>query len=157
MINQTVEKAYRIGIFIKGIDGMLEVLIGALLFMTPATVHTLFTHIIGSAEHHRGHTYALIAEYIGRLDADMAKSGATFLAVFLLGHGVVKLVLVYCLTRRMTWVYPYALFVLIGFLLYQMYVLISHPTLTMLLFSVLDAAIIYFVWLEYRSLRKSRQ
>ena len=74
--------------------------------------------------------------------------------LFLLTHGIVKLVLVYCLLKQFRRVYPYGLAVLTIFAVYQIYVLIQRPTLSLALLAALDVVIIWLVWREWRSLPK---
>ncbi|MBI3889530.1 DUF2127 domain-containing protein [Candidatus Saccharibacteria bacterium] len=153
---QWFERIYKVGIGIKGFDGAVELVTGILLLVAPGIVHGMLSAIIGYAQHHSGLTYAFIAEHIARLDNDLAKSGLAFLIIFLIGHGVVKIVLVYCLLRRILRAYPYALCVLVLFLVYQLYVLVQDPlSIGMWVFTLLDIAIIWLVWGEYTDLRKA--
>jgi uncharacterized membrane protein len=146
---------YRIGVIIKGIDGLVELVAGIALIISPTIVHTVLTSIIGEAHEHHGRTFHFIAEYVARLDNDLARSGLLFLTIFLIGHGVVKLVLVYCLLRRYVHAYPYAIAVLVLFLVYQIYVLVQDPlSIGMWLFTILDIAIIWLVWGEYKDLQE---
>lgn len=103
---------YRIGVAIKGFDGFVELIAGVALLTSPGIVHYALSGIAGTAHHHHGHTAHFIAGYVARLDGDLARSGLGFLIVFLIGHGLVKLALVYCLLRRIVSAYPYALGVL---------------------------------------------
>lgn len=146
---------YRVGVAIKGFDGLAELIAGIALFISPGLVHSVLSGIVGTAHHHHGHTAHFIAEYVAQLDNDLARSGLVFLIVFLIGHGIVKLTLVYCLLRRIVWAYPYALGVLVLFLVYQVYVLVRDPlSIGMWLFTLLDIAIIWLVWGEWRDLQE---
>lgn len=146
---------YRVGVAIKGFDGFVELAAGLALLLSPGIVHQLLSGVVGTAHHHHGHTAHFIAEYVARLDNDLARSGLVFLIVFLIGHGIVKLTLVYCLLRRIVWAYPYALGVLGLFLVYQLYVLVRDPlSIGMWLFTLLDIAIIWLVWGEWRDLKE---
>jgi uncharacterized membrane protein len=87
------------------------------------------------------------------MDHELSNGPHAFVVFFLLAHGVVKLVLVYCLFKEYHWAYPYGIAVLILFTLYQLYVVIQTPTIGMVLFMVLDVAIIWLVWREWRELR----
>ena len=146
---------YRVGVMIKGLDGLVEFATGILLLFAPGTVHMMLSYIIGTAHHHEGHTAHFIAEHVARVDSDIARSGLTFLIIFLISHGAIKLILVYCLLRRVVWAYPYAVSVLVLFLLYQLYVLMRDPlSLGMWLFTILDVIIIWLVWGEWRDLRE---
>lgn len=149
--------AYRVGIVIKGFDGLVELVAGVALLVAPGTVHWLLSHVAGEMYQHHTHTGQFIATYVARLDGDLARSGLVFLIAFLIGHGIVKLALVYCLLQRIVWAYPYALGFLGLFLVYQLYVLVSNPTsIGMWLFTLLDVVIIWLVWGEWRDLRETQ-
>lgn len=148
------ETAYKVGIAIKGIDGLVEFLAGILL-LVPNLLHRLLTSVANRASQHNGYFYEFIAHYIARLDSDLSKSGLSFLIVFLIGHGLVKLILVYCLLKRIVAAYPYALAVLVLFLVYQIYALIRDPlSIGMWLFTILDVIIIWLVYGEWKDLKE---
>lgn len=146
------ERAYMIGVGIKGFDGLIELLAGLWLLISPASLHGLLTGLMGEAQEHQGKYAAFIAEYIAHIDKDLAKGGLIVVVIFLISHGVVKLALVYALLKKLLWAYPYALVVLIGFLVYQVYVFVLHPSIGMGVFALLDVAIIWLVWREWRAL-----
>lgn len=143
---------YDTGIIIKGIDGLVELITGVLLLVAPNLIHAILTATAGRAATAHNHFYHFIGDYIARLDKELAASGVAFLVIFLITHGVVKLVLVYCLLKKIVKVYPAALAVLGAFLVYQVYVFIQTPTIGMAAFCLLDAGIILLVWREYKML-----
>ncbi len=150
--NKWFERAYFIGVAIKGFDGLVELVVGLALLISPSLVHSVLSAVAGEAGEHHAHMFRFIAEYVARLDNELAHSGLTFLIIFLIGHGVVKLVLVYCLLKEIVRAYPYALFILVLFLIYQVYVLFGDHSIGMWLFTILDIVIIYLVWGEWREL-----
>lgn len=152
------EAVYKVGVGIKGLDGFLELTAGLLLLISPHTLHVLLGAIVNEAGHHHGHVTHFVATSIAHLDDDLARSGLTFLTIFLIGHGIVKLALVYCLLRRILWAYPYALGVLSLFLVYQLYALARDPSsVGMWLFTILDIVIIWLVWGEWKDLKESER
>lgn len=151
------EAVYKVGVGVKGLDGFLELAAGLLLLVSPHTLHVLLGAIVAEAGHHHGHVTHFVATSIARLDDDLARSGLTFLIIFLIGHGIVKLVLVYCLLRRILQAYPYALGVLGLFLLYQLYALARDPlSIGMWVFTILDIVIIWLVWGEWKDLKEEK-
>jgi len=147
------ERIYKLGIVIKGLDGLVEFVAGVAVLISPPLVHRLLSMLIAELGEHNSRPFQFLANNVGRVDADLLKSGLIFLTIFLIVHGIVKLALVYCLLRRIVRAYPVALLILVIFLLYQVYVLIVHPTIAMALFSLLDAVIIWLVWEEYQELK----
>lgn len=150
------DRIYKIGVGIKGFDGLVELVLGVLLLVSPDLLHRILAALIGEAHEYHGQIATLVANYIARTDGDLVSGSVIFLAVFLISHGVIKLALVYCLLREILWAYPYALAVLGMFLLYQLYAIIVHPTLGMGLLVVLDIFIIWLVWGEWQKLKREK-
>ncbi|WP_394771289.1 DUF2127 domain-containing protein [Lacisediminihabitans sp.] len=157
-IPRFIDVAYTIGVVVKGIDGAIEFVVGLLLLVAPGLVHSVLSAVASEAREGSSATTRLISDYVARLDSQLARSGLAFLIAFLLIHGVVKLVLVYCLLRKFHRVYPIAIGVLVVFLAYQAYAFVTAPSIGLAIFTVLDALIIFFVYREYRQIRppKSR-
>ena len=150
------EAVYKVGVAIKGFDGLLELVVGVMLLISPQLVHVVLTGIAGELGEHHTHVLQFIAEYVARVDVELAKSGLTFLILFLITHGLVKLALVYCLLKEIVRAYPVSLVILSAFLVYQLYVTIINPSIGMVIFTLLDAVIIWLVWGEYRDLRDKK-
>lgn len=150
------ETVYRIGVGIKGFDGLVELVTGVALLISPSLVHMVLSTVAVEAGEHQGSVFHFIADYIARIDGDLARSGLTFLILFLITHGLVKLALVYCLLKEIVRAYPVALAILVLFLIYQAYVFIIQPSIGMGLFTFLDIVIIWLVWGEYQDLRAKK-
>jgi uncharacterized membrane protein len=148
-----VDRLYFVGVVIKGIDGLLELLVGVVLVFAPSLPHTVLEKVAGKVVHHFDSVGPFVSGYLENLDADLAQSGSWFLIAYLTAHGAIKVGLVYCLLRRLHHIYPVALAVLLVFLGYQIFLLAVNPTVGLALISLLDAAIIYLVYREYRELK----
>jgi uncharacterized membrane protein len=74
-----------------------------------------------------------------------------FGAVYLLAHGLVKVILVGALLKNQLWAYPWTIVFLGVFILYQVYRLSLKPSVGLVALTVFDAVI---AWLTYREYRK---
>lgn len=147
--------AYRVGVAIKGVDGTVELLAGILLLIAPNTPHRLLLKVANEAGQHSGSIFRLFENSIIRIDGELTGGVLLFVIAFLIIHGVVKLVLVYALLKRIYKAYPYALGALVVLLIIQVIPLFSDPgNIGIWLFTILDVAIIYLVWGEYQDLRE---
>jgi uncharacterized membrane protein len=144
-----LDKTYEIGIIIKGVDGVLELIGGVLvLSLSPATINGITRFLI---EHPlQANQHGLIATHVSKAGAHLAAGHNLFAAAFLLTHGIVKVVLVTCLLLNKMWAYPWALAALSLFLVYQFYVLITKPTFGMVFLTILDIIIIGLVYREWQ-------
>lgn len=78
------------------------------------------------------------------------------LAVFMLFHGLAKLIIIWLLWKNKMWAYPLA-FVAFGiFITYEAHSFWQSQSLIMLLIVVLDLAIIAVIALKYRSLKRGK-
>jgi uncharacterized membrane protein len=147
-----LDVSYYAAVLVKGVDGAIELVAGSVLVFVPGLATYALVAVSAEAAESRAPLRQWLAGYVENLDDEVARTGVLFLVVFLLLHGLVKLVLVYCLLHRYRWAYPYALAVLTAFLGFQLYILVTTPTVSMALLTALDALIIVLVGLEYRRL-----
>jgi uncharacterized membrane protein len=149
-----LELVYRVGVIVKGLDGVIELVGGLLLWLAPGLLRAVLVPLSGTvAGDHPIRNF--VAYWAGHFGQELAAGSSTFVVFFLLAHGIVKVVLVYCLLREYHWVYPYALAVLGLFAAYQIFVLVGAPTVGMALLTALDFLIIWLVWREWRVLRST--
>lgn len=147
-----LDRTFEVGISLKGLDGVLEVLGGLLLLLvSPATLNrittTLTQHELSEDPHD------LIATHLLRTAHGLTGSGVRFGAIYLLSHGLVKIVLVVALFRRELWAYPWTIAFLLAFIVYQAYRLTFKPSFGLAALTAFD---IFIVWLTYREYRRQR-
>jgi uncharacterized membrane protein len=122
-------------------------------------IHRLFGHIqsfvdgITQSELLQNRGDAVAAALL-RASQEFSVSSQHFYAFYLLGHGLVKLLMVYGLVRRKMWAYPFALAALAGFILYQSYRISHTHSLGLTFLTVFDCAFMLLVWQEYRLARQ---
>ena len=142
---------FEVGAFFKGLDGVLEVIGGALLLAIPP--ERLRAIVIALTQHELSDDpNDFIASHARRAVRAISPEGELFAALYLLSHGVLKVLLVYALLKRKLWAYPVAIVVFAAFGIYQMYRYAVTPSLGMIVLTVLDVFVIALTWLEYRRL-----
>jgi uncharacterized membrane protein len=151
-----VHLLFDIGIIGKGIDGVLEIIGGVLLFaVNPAQLN----HIVRLLTQHELNEdpHDLIAGYLVHAAKHLSADVQIFGAVYLLGHGVIKAGLVAALLRGQLWAYPAAMLAFLLFLIYQLYRYSHTHALWLLVLSAVDVFVIVITWLEYRRLRAAQR
>lgn len=150
-----LDKFYEIGIIVKGIDGVLELIGGLLVLLVPR--HD-FLRLATALTHNElaGDPHDFLANHLVHAGHQLATGSHVFAAAFLLTHGLVKIGLVTALLLRRLWAYPWALVVLTLFLVYQIYLLAVRPTFGMWLLTILDIIIIYLIWREWRQVKQKQ-
>ncbi|MGN6442098.1 MAG: DUF2127 domain-containing protein, partial [Arthrobacter sp.] len=89
------------------------------------------------------------------MTANLSGSASLFGAVYLLLHGVVKIVLVWAVLKEKLWAYPWMIAFLLVFIAYQLYRISVSFSWGMVLLTAFDIFIVWITWREYR-LRRSR-
>lgn len=148
-----LDRAFEVGIILKGLDGVLEVIGGLLLLLlSPATINqvarTLTQHELS------GDPHDFLATHILRYAGELTGGAVLFGAAYLLSHGVVKIFLVAALLRNQIWAYPWMIVFLVVFILYQVYRMTFAFSIGLLGLTIFDIAV---VWLTYREYMKQRE
>ncbi|MEN0085553.1 MAG: DUF2127 domain-containing protein [Leifsonia sp.] len=155
MKERVLDLVFLIGVLFKGLDGLLELVGGAvLLFVTPGQVQRAAERV--TARELAEDPHDLVANLVVHGAAHLHGRSVWFVAAYLLLHGLVKLAIVVALlvgTRR---IYPWAMAALGAFLVFQLYELIVRPSVAVAVLTVLDAVIIWLTWREWRRGRELR-
>ena len=147
---------FRTGITMKGIDGLLETIGGVLLwFISPsalsAPIQALCQHELSRDPHD------FIAGHILHISEKLAHRDPLFASLYLLSHGVVKVILAIALWLDELWAYPVAIFVFTAFGVYQTYRYTHTHSFTLLALTIFDAIVVWLTWEEYRVQKAERE
>jgi uncharacterized membrane protein len=155
-LSPALDKTFKIGLVLKGLDGILEVAGGILLLLvSPAALdhlaRALTAHELSEDPHD------LIARYLLHTTAHLNKGITVFGAIYLLSHGVAKIVLVALVLRDKLWAYPWLIALLLAFIGYQLYRITAvHFSIALTALTVFDVFLVWLTWREYRSKRARR-
>jgi len=149
-----LDKSFDVLLILKGLDGLLELVGGVVLIVvSPETVnhfaYWLTQHELAEDPHD------FIANHLLKLTSNLHNT-QLFGAIYLLTHGLVKLIIVIGLLRREHWAYYVAFVFLGGFVVYQIYRMTYAPSVGLALLTVFDIVIIWLTWREYRRMRARR-
>jgi len=150
-----LKASFRTGITIKGIDGLLEAVGGVLLwFIKPealgTTLETIFEHELLRDPHD------FLARHLLHTSEKIAQSDPTFASIFLLSHGLVKVVLTVALWMNRMWAYPAAIALFSAFTVLEALRFAHTHSALLLVIALFDALIVWLAWEEYGVERKKR-
>ena len=149
----TLDRAFEIGIILKGLNGLAELIGGLLLlFVTAGDIYHLAAVLTQGELSEDPHD--LVARYLLHTANGLTGSAVIFGAVYLLVHGAVKVVLVIALLLNKLWAYPCLIVVLLTFIGYQLYRIALQPSAGLIALTVFDAVIVALTWREYRRQRQ---
>lgn len=143
-----------IGIMIKGLDGILELIGGFVLIFIkassiPQTVERVFQHEILQDP------TDLIANYFIQFSHSLSISTIYFIATYLIINGTIKVVLFLGLWYKKLWSYPIAGILLSFFTVYQFTRFLHTHSLLLLFLTLVDILIITLLKFEYKRLKHS--
>jgi uncharacterized membrane protein len=156
MQGTTTDRLLRAALFVKGLDGAVELLAGvALLVVGSRGLDGLTRAVVG--HHLLGSPNGALAERFAAGEAALAGGDRTFAVVYLVLHGLVKLGLVVALLREVPAAYPVAVGVLGVFCASEAYLAVDRGSGSMGVAAALDLALVVLVLREYRRLRSRRR
>lgn len=148
-----IREIFTITVFIKGIDGVLEVLGAAFLLLTrPERLSGLIAALTSHELFEEPNDF--IASHLVSFSQQLSTSTKFFEAMYLLLHGVIKIFLVWGLLKKKLWTYPLAMVFLAIFMTYQMYRYYYTHALSLIILTVFDAIILGLTWHEYNFIKK---
>jgi uncharacterized membrane protein len=143
------DKAFEIGILLKGLDGFIEVIGGIfLLLINPDNVNRVVKAITKDELNTNPHD--LIANHIVHWAGQLTKTTLLFGAIYLLAHGVSKLILVFEILRNHLWAYIGLIILTGAFIIYQSYEVIFSHSISLILLTVFDIVVVYLTAKEYK-------
>jgi uncharacterized membrane protein len=144
-----LDRTFEIGIILKGLDGVLETIGGILLLaISPSQINTIAATLTQHELSEDPHDW--IATHVLHYAHGLTGATVTFAAIYLLAHGLVKVVLVGALLRNKRWAYPWMIAVLLAFIIYQLYLIVVKPGAGLVALTLFDAAVAWLTWREWR-------
>lgn len=149
-----LDRAFAVGIIAKGLDGIIEILGGLLLLVaTPEAIGRLLEALTrGELAEDPNDFLATRLLHLSASDT-LTAGGLRFAAIYLLAHGVVKVVLVAAVLRGKLWAYPWMIGFLLLFIGYQLFRIAVDPTVGMIALTIFDAIL---TWLAIREWKRHR-
>ena len=144
-----LDKTFYVSIILKGIDGVLELIGGIiLLFVSPEYI----SKIVATLTQHELMTdpHDFLANLLYNSTQHLNGSVTLFGALYLISHGLVKVVLVAALLKQKLWAYPWMIGFLVVFIGYQVYKMLNSFSIGLLLLTVFDIFIVWLTLFEYR-------
>ena len=144
---------FDIGAWFKGVEGAIEVLAGAWVALDPAAIGTLLVRLAAKELLHDPHDR--IASALRHL-AHALDGNVSFPAMYLIAHGLVKVLLAVGLLRDYKAAYPLAIVTLGALATYQLYRYTHTHAVMLPVLAAVDVGIAWLVWREGRERQLER-
>jgi uncharacterized membrane protein len=148
-----LDKTFWVALILKGLDGALEVIGGVLLLLISPAQLGAFARLLTQHELSEDR-HDLIANALLHLTSGLSGGATLFGAIYLLLHGIVKIVLVLAILKNKLWAYPWMIAFLLAFILYQCYQLTVGFSWGLTLLTAFDLFIVALTIREYANHRR---
>jgi uncharacterized membrane protein len=148
-------KIVRLVIYFKGAIGVLQALAGViLLIIGPNRISAM---VENSLEKEVENPNAWIHSILLKLAETSSVNIHIFIALFMIVHGLVFISAVFALIHKRMWAFPTAGFLLLLFIIYEVYHLSRDFSFIMMILVFIDVMIVGLIALEYKRLRMTEK
>ena len=141
--------AFEVSLWFKAAFALSEIVAGVITYFVPQQLFLTLVLWVTKDEFVED-PHDLVANFLLHTVQHLSVGTQEFAAVYLLGHGVIKLWLIVGLLRERLWYYPVSIVVFGAFIVYQLYRYTFTHSIGLLLVTALDVVIIALTWHEYR-------
>lgn len=146
-----IHQAFEISVLLKGANALVELVLGVVLLFSTRLNDVLLALIQNELVEDPGDFLARHADQFAHY---LTPQFQLYSALYLLSHGIVKIVLVWGLLRNKLWAYPASLAVLSLFILYQVIKIAQNHSIALILLTLFDLVVMWLIWHEYKQLQQ---
>ena len=144
--------AFKTGIALKGLNGVLETIAGVTLLVTnQAAIRGLVGHMTREELLEDPHDF--MSNHLVNFFNHLSISTQHFAGFYLLAYGIAKTGLALGLFCEKLWSFPVALALLSLFILYQAYRFSETHSIILAVLTLFDAMVVVLIWIEYQHLK----
>lgn len=141
-----LHEAFEISIVLKGIGALLESILGAILLYSNSVLDIVRAMLENEL---LDDPTDFLTNHFGTL-LNPTPEAQHFGGLYLLSHGIVKLVLIAGLLRDKLWAYPASLAVFTLFIVYQLERYLRTHSVWLLVITAIDLVVMWLIWHEYK-------
>ena len=148
-----LNRAFVIGVSLKGLQALFEFGCGvSLLFADNQAIKRVVERV--TMMELSAHPGDFVARYVLSMAQGLSLGTQQFYALYLAGHGLVKVLLVIGMLRNKIWSYLLALLALGLFVCYQLYRFSQGHSAGLLILTLFDLVVIFLIYRQYRDVRR---
>jgi uncharacterized membrane protein len=149
---KVLDKLFEVSIFLKGLEGILEIISGALLMYSVKT-HKLVTIVLNLTQHELSQDPT---DFLANKLIEIVKNinpGISFGMVYLLIHGLIKIFLSIMLLKRKLWAYPLAIYIFFTLAILLLFKFFNGLAVEYLLLSFFDLLVGVLTIIDYKKIK----
>lgn len=141
--------SFEIALLLKAVNGAFEIIGGVLLMFVSSSYLNHIAVLLTQSELSEDPN-DLIANAILTFSQSYSVSTQNFGVIYLLSHGIIKLIMVVLLWQKRLWAYPLTIIFLSLFIAYQAYRYTVDHSIMMILLTILDLVVVILTFIEYK-------
>jgi uncharacterized membrane protein len=150
--NSLLHDGFEVAILFKGLFGILEIVGGVLIaFVNPVRLNAI-VRLVTQNELIRD-PKDMIANYLVKAASSFSINTKHFGMLYMISHGMIKVVLVTLLWRKKLWAYPLTNIFLFIFIVYQIYRFSNTHSIWLILLTIFDTLMIFLTLSEEQRIR----
>lgn len=146
-VNRATDFLFRVGLIVKGVDSLFEV-IGGALFLAPMK---LARYMAVLSQHEAFHHHEVLAGRIDKLADTITLHTHVGEAIYLLIHGLAKVILIIAIFKGKRWGYVGFVGVLAFFMLIELTRAFTAREIVTGVLGLFDAFVVALIWKEYKA------
>jgi len=152
---RNIDVSFHIGLILKGLYDIGEVLCGILLiFLNPERMSKLITFISKNELHEDPNDFVM--NYLVSFSHVFSIGMQHFTSFYLLSHGIVKILILILLWRKRLWAYPLSCLIFIFFIVIQIQRFSQTHSIMLLVLTLIDIVMVVLTILEYRNIKADK-
>lgn len=151
-----IRRTYLISLVFKGALASIEIIGGLLLYFVSTAMIQLFVNSVTLSEVLED-PHDLVTNYFRGFAQLLTISEKSFIALYLLAYGVIKLFFVIALYKDKSWAYPSSVLIFGAFIVYQLYRYTYTHSPVLLFLSAFDLLVIWLIWHEHTVRKNSHE
>ena len=151
-----LHNSFEISIFLKAVEAIAEIFSGTVLFFVASSTINNVIYFISRSELSEDPN-DFVFNYLIHFANHFSVSSQSFVALYLLWHGIVKLFMVSFLWKGKLWAYPISIIFFFIFILYQLHRFLFTHSIWLILLTFLDLVVVYLTWMEYKRISFKKQ
>lgn len=152
LTKKNIHISFHIGLVLKGLNDVGEILLGTLLlFVTPDKLSKFITLISANELSEDPNDFIMrhLISFSQTFSVDMQFTAS----LYLLSHGIAKLLIIYFLWKQKLWAYPLSCVLFTFFVIVQSVRFSQTHSIGLLFLTVIDLLMIFLTVLEYRNIK----
>ncbi|MFA5788374.1 MAG: DUF2127 domain-containing protein [Candidatus Gracilibacteria bacterium] len=152
IFSKNTHRFFLLGLALKSLNGIAELILGFGMWFSSPVLLNKFASLFAQEELYEDPT-DLFMNFLLNLTNHASTNDLDYAGIFLISHGIIKLILIGFLLKGVKKAYPIAIFIFSLFAVYQVVHFLGHNSYLDIFLTIFDLIVIGLTFLEYKRLK----